>query len=231
MIDQSTWVTGNDLALLLSGNGLRNAWSFDGDPLKAATLTITYDTECLDAGICYVKHDATGNQDGTSWANAFRTLEQALEKKAHCPAITEIWIAGGIYKPYFEVSRADHFTIPQGVSLFGGFAGNETSILQRVPGLYPTIISGDIGSPGISSDNSYHVVSVLPGTLHVILDGLTLTEGNANGTLPDDQKGGGIFNRGKLVCRNMLLLNNSQPAVYNASGADLEASGVVEIRQ
>ena len=68
-----------------------------------------------------------GLQDGSSWTNAYRSLEQALDQAAHCPDISAIWMADGIYTPFSEVSRSSGYSIPQGVSIYGGFEGNETA--------------------------------------------------------------------------------------------------------
>ena len=71
----------------------------------------------------------------------------------------------------------------------GGFAGNESSFDKRDPATNVTILSGDIGVGGDNSDNSYHVVCSLSPL--VVLDGFTITGGNANGT-GIDALGGGL---------------------------------------
>jgi len=48
-----------------------------------------------------------------------------------------------------------------GVAIYGGFSGNETSFNQRTNYNYglenETILSGDIGTPGNFSDDCYHI--------------------------------------------------------------------------
>ncbi|MEM7207537.1 MAG: chitobiase/beta-hexosaminidase C-terminal domain-containing protein [Pseudomonadota bacterium] len=44
VIDQPGWASGNALALIISGSGLRSAYTYDGDPAKAPTLHIEFDT-------------------------------------------------------------------------------------------------------------------------------------------------------------------------------------------
>ncbi len=163
VVDQPAWINGNDLVLLMKGTGWREAWSYDGDVMKGARLILTFDSICLSSGICYVDKDATGLQDGSSWIDAYRSLEQALDRALHCPDITQIWIAGGTYIPYAEVSRNTGFNIPPGISIYGGFEGNESNIAQRIYGAFPTILSGDIGVTGAISDNLYHVVTMQSG--------------------------------------------------------------------
>ncbi|MEP6647584.1 MAG: S8 family serine peptidase, partial [Saprospiraceae bacterium] len=226
--DQSLWVNGNDLVLMIKGSGLRNAWSYDGDPSKSAELVITYSMNCIESGILYVDQNANGLQDGTSWTDAYRSFEQALDHAAHCPSISQIWIADGTYSPYPDVSRSTGFTISGGLNIYGGFQGNETNINQRVDGMYPTTLSGDIGTISNTSDNLYHVVTISGG--NVLLDGLTIQGGLANGGTLPLQTGSGIYNQGILTCRQITLLSNSAPAFYNATGSQLISTGIVQVK-
>ena len=231
VVDQASWITGHDLALLMKGDGLRQAWSYDGDSLKGALLVVTYKNVCNESGICYVDSTATGGQDGNSWANAYRSLEQALDRTAHCTDIDEIWIADGTYKPYFEIGRANYFNIRPGIKIYGGFQGNETAINQRIYGMYPTIISGDIGTIGLTTDNLYHVITILPGAEETLLDGITIRDGMANGGSLDLQRGSGIYNSGNLKLQKVTILNSSAPSVYNAPGATLKAFELFDVKQ
>jgi hypothetical protein len=231
VIDQSSWNNGNDLVLLMKGNGLREAWSYDGDPLKGAELLITYDSACTSTGICYVDINANGLQDGSSWTNAYRSLEQALDRASHCPDITSVWIAGGTYKPYFEVSRNSGYVAPSGISIYGGFEGDEANIGERIYGAFPTILSGDIGVNGVTTDNLYHVITVQPGMDGVLLDGIKIVDGLANGATPDLQRGSAIYNLGNLTTHQVIIDNSSSPSVYNSPGSVLTASLSLEVRQ
>jgi hypothetical protein len=230
VVDQTTWVNGNDLVLLMKGMGLRDAWSYDGDPLKGARLVITWDTACLATGICYVDQSATGMQDGSSWSDAYHSFEQALDRAARCPDITQIWIAGGTYAPYFEMSRTAGFVIPAGLSVYGGFEGDETSISERVYGAFPTILSGDIGLVNVMADNVYHVVTIPSGALTSLLDGVTILDGWANGTSPDQQTGGGMYILGKVNGKQVIIEECSAPAVYGGVGAILTTLDELDIR-
>ena len=229
--DQPTWKNGNDMVLVMRGNGLRTAWSYDGDPLKGAELILTYDSACTSSGMCYVDINATGLQDGSSWTNAYRSLDQALDRAAHCPDVSEIWMADGTYSPFSEVSRSSGYSIPQGVSIYGGFQGNETAINQRVIGAYPTILSGDIGLSMMNSDNLYHVISIQSGMDGVLLDGLTIRDGLANGGSMDLQRGSGIYNLGILTSNHVIIQNCSSPALYNSPGAVLTTINTLEVKQ
>ncbi len=230
VVDQAGWVTGRDMVITLQGDGWREAWSYDGDVLKGAKLVIDYDSLCTDSGIRYVDLAATGVQDGSSWTNAYRSLEQALDLASHCTDVDEIWIADGTYTLYPGVARTGSYTIRPGVRIYGGFQGNETSTSQRIAGAYPTLLSGDIGTPGSISDNTYHVVTIQAGTEEVLLDGLTIRDGNANGSSADQQKGSGIYNLGKLRVQQVTVKNCSVLPVYNAPGSQYQAVGFVEIK-
>ena len=78
--------------------------------------------------ILYVNDDAGGNDNGTSWANAFNDLQEALSLAASCPDVTEIWVAEGTYKPTSGTDRNISFSMQNGVAIYGGFpnTGNPT---------------------------------------------------------------------------------------------------------
>jgi len=231
VVDQSSWVTGHDLALLMKGDGLRQAWSYDGDSLKGAQLVVTYKNVCSETGICYVDKNANGEQDGNTWSGAYRSLEQALDRSAHCTDIDEIWIADGTYSPYFENSRTTTFNLRSGVRLYGGFQGDETAINQRIYGMYPTVISGDIGTISLMSDNVYHVLTLQAGAEETLLDGITIRDGMANGGSLDQQRGSAIYNSGNLKLQKVTILSSSAPSVYNAPGAILNTIDLFEVKQ
>ncbi|MDJ0582558.1 cadherin domain-containing protein [Crocosphaera sp.] len=150
--------------------------------------------------ILYVSSGSTGN--GSSWNNAFGTLQSAI---AAAQAGDQIWVAGGTYTPGTE--RTDSFVLQNDVAIYGGFAGTETSLNQRDINNNVTILSGDIGTVGDDSDNSYHVVRaegsfISPISTNTLLDGFTISDGNANGST-DDGNGGGVF------------LDNANPTLSN----------------
>ncbi|MFY7670834.1 LamG-like jellyroll fold domain-containing protein [Tenacibaculum sp. MEBiC06402] len=170
--------------------------------------------------IKYVDLNATGNNDGTSWANAFLSIDEALTNNFN-PG-DEIWIAKGTYYVSPLPSINSFFIDKDNVKIYGGFAGNEVSITDRDPDLIhstnQTILSGDknnndngIVSFGNSSrtDNSDHVV-VVSGS-GVTLDGLTIADGNADGLTGDSRYGAGIYlfgNANVLTVENCILKDN-----------------------
>ena len=95
--------------------------------------------------IIYVDVDATGTNDGTSWANAYNSLHDALTNTTTAGA--EIWIAEGTYKP---VNASTPFLNQYGVNIYGGFVGTESARSDRStdPWLHPVYLSGDLNGDG-----------------------------------------------------------------------------------
>ncbi len=178
-----------------------------GAPVRAAT---TY----------FVNDDASGANDGTSWANAFTDLQDALDAATNDD---EIWVAGGTYRPSAPAGRNATFRPQDEVKVYGGFAGTETTLAQRHLELASTsVLSGDLGTPG-ESDNSYHVVTIL-ATTGPTLDGFRIRDSLADDTINIyGQAGGGILNMGTgAKLSHLWVLENeaevSGGVIYDASG-------------
>jgi parallel beta-helix repeat protein len=145
------------------------------------------------AEIIYVKEGGTGS--GTSWDDPNGILQTAINNANNGD---EIWVAAGTYKPTIEVGgsgdRYRTFQLINGVAIYGGFDNTgDPGWSDRDPNQYETILSGDIGTPIDPNDNSYHVVTGSRTDPNTILEGFTITAGNADGSYPDDA-GGGMFN-------------------------------------
>ncbi len=147
--------------------------------------------------IWYVDADAGGANDGSSWADAFIDLQDAL---AAAQAEDEIWVAAGAYRPDRGTrDRALSFTLVDGTALYGGFEGTETDRDQRDPAGNPTVLSGDLAAndgPDFANyeENSYHVVVGEALDPTTILSGFTITGGNAD--VEGETRGGGIMLHG-----------------------------------
>ena len=91
--------------------------------------------------IIYVDVDATGANNGSSWANAYTSLHSALGIQTITGA--QIWIAEGTYMP---VNKNTPMLNQYGVSIYGGFVGTETSLSQRStdPWAHPVYLTGDL---------------------------------------------------------------------------------------
>ncbi|HJR80936.1 MAG TPA: choice-of-anchor Q domain-containing protein [Anaerolineales bacterium] len=187
----------------------------------------------------YVDVDATGAKSGDSWADAFPTLQDALSiTSGMCAGVSEIWVAEGTYTP--GASRSDTFQLLNGVAIYGGFAGTETLLSERDPSANLTILSGDLNSDDVgftnNGENSYHVVTGGSTDSTAVLEGFTITAGNANGSSPDDQGGGLYNNAGAPTLTNVVFSANyasvgggiyndhSDPTLTNATVDDNQAA-------
>jgi uncharacterized repeat protein (TIGR01451 family)/fimbrial isopeptide formation D2 family protein len=177
------------------------------------------------AGVLYVDAGATGTGAGSSWANAFATVQDAL---AVATGGDEIWVAEDVYYPDEGAGQTDDvrtstFALQNAVALYGGFVGTETLRTQRDWSAHVTILSGDIDGNDANTDgndiaettsdivgsNAYHVVTGSGTNATAILDGFTVTAGYANGESPHSY-GGGIFNynSGSPQLANLTIIGN-----------------------
>ena len=162
--------------------------------------------DSLEAGkIIYVDADALGDNDGTSWADAYIDLQVALGAAA---SSDQIWVAEGIYRPTSDTTRTIAFELETGVSLYGGFAGTETLRSQRDWQSHRSVLSGDIGTTGVMTDNSYNVIRGNDTDGTAILDGFVVTGGYADGSGTYDKGGGLHISSGSPTIVNTTFVNN-----------------------
>jgi len=196
--------------------------------------------------IRFVKHNATGLNNGASWANAFTDLQVALNTAQ--PG-DQVWVSAGTYFPTQPADglsadmRHRSFVLPSGVSVYGGFAGNEPAgfdLSQRDFQNNITILSGDLeqnddDSSGITTIpigiNSFHVV-IAANITGAVLDGFTITGGVANGenaidvhgeSIADNHGGGLAINGAAITLSNIGLLGNS---AYEGGGCRIAGATV-----
>ncbi len=159
--------------------------------------------------------DATGANNGTSWADAYKYLQDAL---AVAQGGDQIWVAEGTYKPDANTAnpsgtgeRSATFQLMNGVTIKGGYAGYGAADPDaRDVELYETILSGDINTPGDNWDNSYHVVTGSGTEPNAVLDGFTSTAGNANSPAYPNDRGGGMYNdSGSPTVTNCTFVGNT----------------------
>lgn len=144
----------------------------------------------------FVKENAVGT--GSSWIDATGDLQSAL---ASASFGVEIWVASGKYTPTDcstcgSVERNTSFVIKSGTKIYGGFAGFETSLNERDPELYATILSGDIDRDNTPANNSYTIVFTENVSNQTLIDGFILSDANAdfvNVSFGDLQNSGGAF--------------------------------------
>lgn len=147
------------------------------------------------ADVIYVRSDNPAVGNGTSWASAYRYLQTAI---AAAQSGDEIWVKQGSHYPDVGTGQTDNdrfstFTLKSGVSIYGGFDGVSTAFGDRDPDSYVTILSGDIaGTPASNADNAYNVVTGTGTDATAILDGFTVSGGNANFISFPTNVGGGL---------------------------------------
>jgi hypothetical protein len=125
----------------------------------------------------YVNPAAFGQNNGLTWYDAFTDLHSAF---ALAQAGDEIWVAEGVYLPSQTGDRSAHFDMLAGVKVYGGFVGTEMDLSQRDWEAHPTVLDGDIGVPGDSTDNTYNLLFLKNPTAGTRIDGLFFRHALAN---------------------------------------------------
>jgi len=178
--------------------------------------------DCAQPLIIYVDADANGLNDGSSWADAYNGIQDAL---AIALPGDEIWVAQGIYRPAGPSSaRTATFQLKNGVVIKGDYAGfDESEPNVRDIQKYETVLSGDLNGNNVlvanledlldeptRAENCYHVVTGSGTDLTAVFDGFTITGGNANGIAWPNAIGGGMRNSfGSPTVLNCTFRGNS----------------------
>ena len=179
-------------------------------------LLILLSSFTLTAQTIYVNASASGNNDGTSWADAYTNLQTALDNAG----ASDIWIATGTYSTSAVGSDTMAvYAVRSATNLYGGFSGTESSLDDRDITANPTILSGDINGDDVAgdlennrSDNSFHVLyidSLLTGP--IVIDGLTFSGGQTSATdnsVLFNRAGGGIIGLSPVLVRQCTFTNN-----------------------
>ena len=169
----------------------------------------------------YVKADAAGNNDGTSWADAYTNLGTAIDNAA--PG-AEIWVASGTYKVMEMPAQKDTaFFITRGMSIYGGFAGTETDRSEADPANNTTTLTADVNGDDMMGnfdanriDNTTRIffVDTMEMGESFVLDGFNLMGATPDftDTMPDgslnDGLGGAMLATGLVKVSNCNFTNN-----------------------
>ena len=174
--------------------------------------------------VVHVDDDGPPGGDGTTWATAYRFLQDGLGFASN-PAngVTEVRVGQGVYRPDRSSTNPDgsgarsaSFHLISGVALVGGYVGiGGDDPDHRDPDLYETILSGDLSGDDLpefvnTEENSFHVVVDSGTDEGAVLDGFIITAGNADGTFFPDNRGGGLcaaYGGGTIV--NCVFVSNS----------------------
>lgn len=157
----------------------------------------------IQSNIFYAKPGETG--DCSDWVLAC-DLQTALSL---ANAVDQVWVAAGTYYPTSGSDREATFQLETGVAIYGGFPVDGGEWEDRDWQTNETILSGDIGIVTNIDDNSYHVVTAINVDESAILDGLTISGGNADGMDPHTNGGGMVIETSSPTLTNLTFSNNT----------------------
>ncbi|MEM9662031.1 MAG: right-handed parallel beta-helix repeat-containing protein [Planctomycetota bacterium] len=156
------------------------------------------------AQILYVDQNASGADNGSSWSNAFTSLNRALDA---ANVDEEIWVAQGRYIPDDPAGRDATFLVGNRISIYGGFVGGETDRDDRDPQDNETVLDGN--------NNSYTVVTI--GGNNTVVDGFSIVGGRADGSTTPRARGAGIFGEDiHTTIRNCVFRDNESVTAGSA---------------
>ncbi|MEL7535205.1 MAG: right-handed parallel beta-helix repeat-containing protein, partial [Bacteroidota bacterium] len=182
----------------------------------------------------FVNANATGANDGSSWANAYTDLANAI---VNSPAASQIWVASATYIPGSNPNAS--FLINKQLELYGGFAGTESGLAERDIAANPTILSGDIygdDTPGDFLNQRFdNVNTVLRFNASIdnstILDGFTISGGQADSISTEllYNSGAGIYSTGKPTIRHCTISDNFASNLGGGMLAQGSSAGGVQL--
>ncbi|HRF58552.1 MAG TPA: DUF1565 domain-containing protein [Fimbriimonadaceae bacterium] len=148
------------------------------------------------AATIHVSPTGSNAQSGASWGQAKLTIAAAL---AIAQPGDQVFVRTGTY---FE-----RVTLPNGVALYGGFAGTESNPGQRAIASNPTVMDGQSGGRVIR-------IAGAVVTSNTVVDGLTIQNGSA------DRGAGIFFETGNPQIRFSSFLNNAATLQGGGLGFD-----------
>ena len=171
--------------------------------------------------ILFVDDDAPPGGDGTTWDTAYRFLQDALTTASDPDeGIILVRVGQGTYVPSQTEKNPNgsdptmRFQLINGVVIAGGYAGiGELDPNERDIELYPTIMDG------LQSSNTLVIGSFT--TASAVLDGFTITGGNANGSpcTPSFNGAGLYIQAGSPTIANCIFTGNQATNNNSYGGA------------
>ena len=160
--------------------------------------------------IIYVTTTGAGLKNGSSWEDATPYLNVALSETSTMATKPTVWVAAGTYKG--DGISTNAFTMTEGVNVYGGFAGTETSLEQRDAATNVTILDGQ-GTQRVLYQNKDYTE-----TTAAVWDGFTIQNG---GGILD---GRGAYIKAYATLRNCIITKNGCDTL--SSNNDRKGGGV-----
>ena len=166
-----------------------------------------------DLDIWYVNASASGAGDGSSWTDAFKSIQVAVD---YAEDGDQVWVANGSYfSPEPGDSSVPVLRMKPGVDLYGGFTTSDTRIEDRDVLTTNTRLDGE--------NRAWHVVI---GAEPARLDGFIIQSGYAFGRYPDNCGGGMLNHRVSPEVEYCVFISNDA-SFHGAGMANIHSSPVV----
>ncbi len=172
----------------------------------------------LQAQVVYVDVNATGTNNGSSWANAYNDMNTAI---INANIGSEFWVKAGTYKQFFAIS--------EDATIIGGFNGTETTSSEADPATNEVIFDGDILGNDFEgdhttnrSDNSPYIcfIAVSSSTNEINISGITFKGASATSYSALYINNGSNDNTSKTVnVKNCIFYDNSTNGQDAGGGA------------
>ena len=199
--------------------------------VTAILLFLLFSPMLLSAKRLHVSLLGNDNQDGLSWGTARRTVQSAIDSAT---AGDDVWVAEGCHTATriracdSAYLFASSFILKDGVSLYGGFKGDEDTLEARPRDgnlqwkfRHATVLTVPSETPGsvLHTDEVEFEHST-------IIDGFTLCGGMALGVGFEGSGGGGAVLPGNVIMQNCIVQGN-----LARDGGGVATSGNATIRQ
>lgn len=180
----------------------------DSDPFLAGWTKdgqTNYSQNCIPT-IYYVDANATGANNGSSWADAYTSIAPVL---ANTNLNDEVWVAKGVYT---LVDKNTPLTVNTNeVDIIGGFSGTETTLADRdlraIHTTNATIFTGDINGDDIDGDFTSNKTDNAERLFEIRNSNVTF-DGIIFENIYDTSQSGGIQENGVLFIPNSVNINN-----------------------
>ncbi len=200
-----------------SSCAVETRWQCTGEPSTCVCVDYRYGAACAGCRVFVDNNSGITLRDGKTWGTALADVQAAIDLADGLATTCEVWVAGGTYYVY-QSAITDVITMREGVDLYGGFVGTETTITARDWVANPTVLDGhDFGGTN-------QVVYVVHGANNTRLDGFVVTGGApATGFV---SSGGMQINSGSSTVANCTFIDNT---AASSGGAMAIAGATVTI--